>query len=759
MAPLNALRWRLVVLTAVAILPLAIMAAGGLYYLSQRQSGQIRSVGLELSRSVANAVDTELRGTITVLETLATAQSLDRQDFADFGERARRIIAVRPAWATIIVAEAGGTVRLDTRTGDVPAQGIFDPATSEQARQTRAPAIGRLTRVGDQWWFAVTVPAIRDAELVYLITALVSPAAIHDVIERQAIPADWLISIVDQDGVRVARSTDHEQTLGGRLSPTAQRVVNRGGRAGFGESVSLEGTTNYTPYSRIESSGWVAVLGLPTATVDAAAYRSVLGIGLGALLSIVLGTLGAGWVARGITRPIAELRAAAEALGQRQAPVVPATALVEVRAVGMALVDAAAHIARFEADREELLRKERFAREAAERADRGKDEFMAVLSHELRTPLNAVYGWARLLQNDQLRDPATIARAHDAIVRNADAQVRLIDDLLDLSRISTGKIRLAIAWLQLPDVLLSALDAVRPAADAKGVRISTAIDEQVDAVAGDAARLQQIVCNLLVNAIKFTPAGGEVCLVLRNVERGVEIVVSDTGEGIAPDMLQHVFDRFRQADSSSTRSHGGLGLGLSLVRHLVDLHRGSVIASSEGLGQGARFTVTLPTALAADTPLAAAPPPADAVVETLVPLVGLRLLVVDDADDARTLAATILTSAGAEVRSCGSAVAALRQLEEWRPSVLISDLEMPGQDGYSLIRRVRALAAADGGATPAIALSAYGRPEDRLRAIEAGFNMHVPKPVDPGELTAIVASVAAPLQRPVQARESDVNSR
>ncbi len=266
--------------------------------------------------------------------------------------------------------------------------------------------------------------------------------------------------------------------------------------------------------------------------------------------------------------------------------------------MGAALANAADELRKGEAERDELLRKERQAREAAEAADRSKDEFMAVLSHELRTPLNAVYGWARMLQSGELRDDATIARAKDAIVRNADAQVRLIDDLLDLSRITTGKMRLDVRRVDMPGVLSGALDAVRPAADAKGIRIRTTIDPDVGLVTGDPARLQQVVWNLLMNAVKFTPRGGDVNLQLQRVNAHVQIVISDTGQGIAPAMLPHVFERFRQADSSSTRAHGGLGLGLALVKHLVQLHGGTVVAHSDGDGRGATFTVTVPIAAA-----------------------------------------------------------------------------------------------------------------------------------------------------------------
>ncbi len=568
---------------------------------------------------------------------------------------------------------------------------------------------------------------------------------------RQRVPTDWVISIVDATGLRVARSRAHEENLGGRLSETVQQVVYKDEAAeGFGLAYTLEGERIFTPYSRLASSGWIVVLGIPTTLVQTATYRSLVIYGGGVLISLVLGTLGALWIARSITRPIAGLRAAAEALGHRQALEPPETSIQEIRAVGAALKAAAEELERGEAQREDLLRKERHAREVAETADRVKEEFLAVLSHELRTPLNAVYGWARMLQRGEIRDEALVARAKDAIVRNADVQVQLIDDLLDLSRISSGKIHLDVRPVDISGVLQGALDTVRPAADAKAIRIETAIDNHPGSVTGDPARLQQIVWNLLMNAVKFTQAGGQIQLRLERLTSHVQIVVSDTGQGIAPGMLPHVFERFRQGDSSSTRTHGGLGLGLALVKHFVELHGGTVRAQSAGTGRGATFIVTLPAA-ATDVPVESAsraPRNALEMRSELVRLDGLRVLVADDDSDAIGLAEAVLTGAGAEVRTCLSVADAFDMLRRWRPDVLVSDIEMPDEDGYSLIRKVRALAAEDGGEIPAVALTAYGRPQDRMRSLTAGFSMHVSKPVDPGKLTAIVAGLAAQPERP-----------
>ena len=373
-----------------------------------------------------------------------------------------------------------------------------------------------------------------------------------------------------------------------------------------------------------------------------------------------------------------------------------------------------------------------------EQLSRLKDEFLATMSHELRTPLNAIFGWVTLLRTRRLDEP-TQERALETIERNARAQKRLIEDLLDVSRIVTGKVALEIMPVDPRRVVEAALETMAPAAQAKGITVVPLLDTGVATVRGDFARLQQIVCNLLSNAIKFTPSGGkvDVCLAHRNGE--AEISVSDSGQGIKPEFLPLVFDRFRQEDGSISRRHGGLGLGLAIVRHLVELHAGSVEAFSAGEGKGSRFVVRLPTRLGvargATTEEVAASPTTSSM------LAGIRLLVVDDEPGARELIANVLQGYGAEVCLAESGQAALTKLFEQRPHVLVADLGMPGMDGYALIEQVRALDPDFGGQTPAIAVTGYASPLDRLRALQAGYQNHVAKPVEPQELAIVIASL------------------
>jgi PAS domain S-box-containing protein len=384
---------------------------------------------------------------------------------------------------------------------------------------------------------------------------------------------------------------------------------------------------------------------------------------------------------------------------------------------------------------EERIRfvREQAAREEAEAANRFKDEFLAVVSHELRTPLTAILGWAHLLRAGRI-DEQNVTNAFEIIERNARAQSQLIDDLLDVSRIITGKLRLEVRQIEPASFIESAIEALRPAAEAKEVRIRKVMDADAISVAGDAARLQQVVWNLLSNAIKFTPQGGRVQVRLERVDAHVEIAVEDTGVGIRPEFLPHVFERFRQADQTTTRTHGGLGLGLAIVRHLVELHGGTVRAESEGEGRGATFVVKLPTAPAqrpenSDAPAGAAKD-AHPTYECVDVLDGLKVLVVDDEPDARELLRVGFSQCGAEVTTAGSSEEALAAIAKQSPDLLISDIGMPNEDGYELIRRVRQLPAGSGGEVPAIALTAYARTEDRTRALRAGYQLHVTKPVD-----------------------------
>lgn len=396
--------------------------------------------------------------------------------------------------------------------------------------------------------------------------------------------------------------------------------------------------------------------------------------------------------------------------------------------------------------RSRLLSSEKLARNEAERANRLKDEFLATISHELRNPLNAILGWAHMLRLGKL-DDANADRAVETIYRNAKSQAQLVADLLDVSRIISGKLRLDVRTVDLISIVNAAIDSIRPAADAKTIRLQTMLDPAGGPISGDADRLQQIVWNLLSNAVKFTPKGGRIQVKVQRIDSHVEIVVSDSGVGINKEFLPYVFDRFRQADASTTRVYGGLGLGLSIVHQLVDLHGGTVSVQSEGEGKGATFTITLPFVGVIKNEKeteAAQLAQSDEFItlDGLPSLEGLKVLVVDDEADTRELIREVLRECGSEVITSRSAAEALEALEQHKPDILISDLGMPDEDGYTLISKIRALPAERGGHIPAAALTAYARAEDRMRVLRSGFQFHLPKPVDSAELVTVIASLA-----------------
>jgi len=402
-------------------------------------------------------------------------------------------------------------------------------------------------------------------------------------------------------------------------------------------------------------------------------------------------------------------------------------------------------------ERERLLESERAARAESDRASHLKDEFLATLSHELRTPLNAILGWAQLLRA-RPSDAQQIADGLETIERNARVQTQIVDDLLEMSRIISGKLRLDVQQVDLAAVIESSLRTVRPAADAKSIRLQPVLDPRAGPISGDPARIQQILWNLLSNAIKFTPKDGRVQVVLARVNSHVELVVSDTGMGIRPEFLPYLFDRFRQGDASTTRQHRGIGLGLSIVKNLVEMHGGTVTASSAGADKGSTFVVKLPlTIVLSESPREEGrlhPAAAEAFgtrANDTPRLTGLRLLVVDDEPDARDLLKRILGDYEADVEVASSAREALASIAKQSPDVLISDIGMPEVDGYELVRTVRRLPADRGGLTPALALTAFARSEDRQRALLAGYQAHLAKPVQASELVTLVASLAGRL--------------
>ena len=397
-----------------------------------------------------------------------------------------------------------------------------------------------------------------------------------------------------------------------------------------------------------------------------------------------------------------------------------------------------------EEERAQLLVSERAARAEAEKVNRTKDEFLATLSHELRTPLTAILGWSHLVRTGKLEEEQLL-RAVETIERNARSQSQLIDDLLDVSRIITGKLQIEPVSVDLCSVIQAAVEAVRPSFEAKEIEMTTEVTGEACVVAGDSNRLQQIFWNLFSNAVKFTPQRGKIKVGLKRQKSTIKVSVADSGIGINPEFVPYIFDRFRQADGSTTRAHGGLGLGLSIVKHLVELHQGSVEVKSDGLDQGTTFTVTFPLGsvedLIASQSTAAEAQGNGTPAEFSKVLEGLRIMVVDDEADSREVVSAILTRCGSVVLCCESPAEALKIFKEWKPDLLVSDIGMPIEDGYSLIKKLRKLKFKSAREVPAVALTAYATKEDKARALAAGFQVHVPKPIEPDALIRSIATV------------------
>jgi signal transduction histidine kinase len=592
------IRTYLFVFALAILLPAIAFAVVAVVAFDRQQRARVERGGVETARALMSAVDRELAGAIAALAALATARSLEGGDLGTFHDDARRTLASQQHWRAILLTTPSGEPKVHTSLpfGGSPPP-IVDRESFETVLRTRRPTVGGIAvGTGGRYAFAVRVPALRDGRLAYVLSAVVEPAAIATILSAQHLRPDWVGAVFDARRNIVARSQGTEQYVGRPISPEFARALP-GAREGWTSTHTLEGRAVYTAFSRSTATDWGVGLGIPREAIDAPLRRSLWTIAGGGLALLGIAVMTSILVGRRIARPIVALATSATRFGESEepdplAPGGPA----EVSAVSQAFVEGSRLLRARATERDAALTEARAAHAQAEAASVAKDEFLAVLSHELRTPLNAVYGWVRMLRRDEM-DPTTRARALEAIERNASAQVRLIDDLLDVSRIITGKMRLDLHPVDVREVVKAAVESVRPAAQAKHIVLGSARDGSPLLVTGDRERLQQVVWNLVSNSVKFTPSGGRVEVEVRRSDGRVDIVVSDTGIGIESAVLPYVFDRFRQADSSTTRAHGGLGLGLALVRQVVELHGGTVTAESGGRGQGATFVVSLPVAL------------------------------------------------------------------------------------------------------------------------------------------------------------------
>jgi len=722
------LRAHLILLALATVAPALLFAVGLIVYHTQLERSSLERGMRDTARALALALDRDVNDIKNGVETLAGSRYLDGQvDLTHFYEEASTISKGFGGWA--VLSDPAGRQVLNTSRALGTALPIPTPDSLEMMRSV---AEGRKTFVSNvftgtvsrQAAVIVATPVIRNDKVRFILDFPFPPTQFTNLLKEAQLSRGWIAVVTDRDGGVVARVPDAE-TFVGKKEGSAWTTGTAGADEGFIQGEVLRGPPVYAAYKRSKETGWTVGVAAPIKLVDAGIRRSMLALSSGGFVLLGLGCGLAFILGKRIVAPIVALADWLKA--EPSTPLPPAQSRVtEVEDLRSALEDA-----RTAAQRAELAHA---ARREAEAANRAKDDFLAVLSHELRTPLNATFGWVRMLRSGQL-DAGAAAHALEVIERNVNQQARLISDLLDASRIVFGRLELNFQSVDLPALVGGVVDSVRPTAEIKGIALKAELDPEAGPVRGDPDRLRQVVENIVGNAIKFTPQGGAITVQLVR-DADATLIVSDTGRGIDADLLPHIFERFKQSDSTSTRAHAGLGLGLAIVRHLVELQGGRVRAESAGAGQGSTFTVVLPIAAAAGDAIALGSSASSAAGGQR--LDGVRVMVLEDDDDTRDLVASILTRAGAVAFASGSARDGAAMAARVRPDVLVCDLAMPDKDGLDVVREIKSWAAEAGVNLPALALSAYARTEDRDRALAAGFDIYVSKPVDPSELVRAV---------------------
>lgn len=743
------LRWYLVLLVAGTLLPVVLFAVAIVYKLSSQEQAVSERRILLATRNLASILERELSGTTRTLQALAASERLQQGNLQSFHAEARRVAQTQTTWLTVILLSPQGQQLISTRHPfGKPLPQAVEPASLESVVKTRQPTVGNLAHSRlkpSQLGFPVRIPVMRGDTLKYIITAVINQKAIAQVVSEQgSIDGEWTRTVVDGQGIVVARTRNPERFVGQIGTPSFLQQIAKA-EEGIYRDTTLEGRKVYVAFRRVSDTPWTVAITVPVALIHQPARQAMWFVVWSGLALLLLSGIGAFILSRYISRSITSAALAAEALAKGECPEINPPLITEVVVLGESLKLAANLLSQREQERTENLLRAEAAREEAEVANRMKDEFLAVLSHELRTPLNPILGWSKLLRNGKL-DATKTAFALETIERNAKLQTQLIEDLLDVARIMQGKLSLKRVPVNLVSTIESALETVRLAAEAKSIQIQIVLDPLTGKVLGDAARLQQVIWNLLANAVKFTPEGGRVEVRLVRVASQAQIQVSDTGKGIQPEFLPHVFEYFRQADSKTTRKFGGLGLGLAIVRQLVELHGGTVEADSPGEEQGSTFTVRLP--LLKDESLNRTDESICSSSSTLrpLPLMGLRVLLVDDDLDTRNFLVFTLEQNHTFVTAVASAREALHALEETTFDLLISDIGMPEMDGYMLMQQIRSRSSQKGDLVKvfskpipkAIALTAYAGEYDRQQALKVGFQRHIAKPIEPEALLKVI---------------------
>ena len=711
---------RLLLLAASGLLPLLLVLIWGGNHLFAERRNAAQQSSLALSRALATAVGSEVRSIEALLEQMGTSDELERADLRSFHLSARRE-AEQLGWRQVSLADGDGRILLrSNQPFDHFTPEVIDRGSLEQVIAARRPAVTRVVRspVDKVETFAVRVPVVRDDRVVYVLTAVLPIDVIGKVLQRQGIPTDSVASVFDQAGRRIGRSRPSSALY---ANAPLQKMLDSGATQGTGVTRTVEGDFVYTGFTRLPDLGWTVAVGTSVQHVNRGFYPLLGAIGVGLAASLALALMLAWVLARRVTEPIERLKGAAAALGRGDPVMLPPLEIAELDDVASALRTAALERDLATQERSEALR-------LAEEANRSKDQFMAMLGHELRNPLAPI---ANAVQLMALKGDESTAQERRIIERQLVHVTRLVDDLLDVSRITSGRLALTRKPIRVVHVLEQVADTIQPLLAKRTLALDIAPPIEEAWVNGDESRLVQVFNNLLVNAVKFTGPRGTIRVKATVVGGAAEVTVTDDGIGISADDLGHVFDLFYQAPQTSERARGGLGLGLPIVRSLVEMHGGSVAARSAGAGLGTSLVVHLPLC----EPPAAAPKPA---AKTAGRGSG-RVLVVDDNQDAADTCATLLEMTGYEVRVAYTPQAALDALAEFPPDLAILDIGLPGMNGYELARAMKQR----GYPGRLVALTGYGQAADMAASKAAGFDAHLTKPVTPSDLVQLVSQQVA----------------
>ena len=717
------IRAHLLLLAGLAALPVLVFAILISIMLIEQEQRTFERGAIERARAIMSAIDADLRGSISTLKALAASRPLAADDMRGFEESVVRLLATQPNWRNITLALPTGQKVVDLRAEAGTALGtVLDSPSVKRVIETRQPVVSNVYRLSpdSDGLVAVRVPVIRDGEVRYILTALLIPESFTSVIHEQHLPIEWVAGIIDGNGNFVARAPS---LPAGRAASATFRAESRRGKEGWFRGLTIEGRDSYTAYQRSAISDWTIGLAVPAEIVQKAARNSVWLIGIGVLVAIATALALSYLIGKRIVDPMRALASLARRVGEERGAIeLPRPGVREVDAVASALQQADTAV------RERHLVDQR-EKDAIEAADRTKDEFIATLSHELRNPLAAITSAASILRRNDLNSDAG-REARLVIERQTSHMTRMIEDLLDLSRVIAGKTHLKLERFDLAALVTAVVAAWQ--AEGRTANHVVTVNAKSVWIHADRTRMEQVLANLLDNAIKFTATGHRVHITVAANGDTAQLDVEDDGQGIAPEMLGRVFDPFVQGYQWMSRESGGLGLGLALVKRLVELQQGTVAVVSDGLGKGATFSVRLPR-VEAGVEQEVAPPSAKA-----APPGRKRVLIIDDNDDARQSLSMLLSFEGHEVHDAANGVRGTELAAQVRPDVALIDIGLPDLSGYEVARRMRA---ALNGTVALVAVTGYGQPEDQRRAHDAGFDAHLVKPVTLDQLNETFANL------------------